>query len=136
MEGGTGSWRREAREWATCLCYAALMDKNTTAGTGANRGAATIVAEFRRSLSDAAPPPNAELAVQALWWAGKGEWDRAHECVQQREGEPRCDLVHAHLHRVEGDLSNAGYWYRRAREPAATMSTDEEWVALVTRFLS
>ena len=92
--------------------------------------------EFRRSLSGATPPKDADLALQALWWSGKGEWNRAHECVQQREGEPACDLVHAHLHRVEGDLSNAGYWYRRAGEAMTTDTLDEEWARLVTRFLS
>ncbi len=91
--------------------------------------------QFRHTLS-AASPPDADHALQALWWSGKGEWERAHECAQQGEGERDCDLVHAHLHRVEGDLSNAGYWYRRAGEAVATSSTDEEWAALVTRFLS
>jgi hypothetical protein len=92
--------------------------------------------EFRRSLSEEVPPQGVDLPLQALWWSGKDDWDRAHQCVQQREGEPDCDLVHAHLHRVEGDLSNAGYWYRRAGEAAATSSTEEEWAALATRFLS
>jgi hypothetical protein len=92
--------------------------------------------EFRQSLSEAAPPKNADLALQGLWWSGKGEWERAHQCVQQREGEAACDLVHGHLHRVEGDLTNAGYWYRRAGEQVATDTTDEEWAALVSRFLA
>jgi hypothetical protein len=92
--------------------------------------------EFRESLSGEAPPQDAGLALQALWWVGKGDWERAHRCVQQREGEPDCDLVHAHLHRVERDLANAGYWYRRAGEAAATGSTDAEWAAMVTRFLA
>jgi hypothetical protein len=92
--------------------------------------------DFRRTLSDASPPPSADLPLQALWWSGKGEWDRAHRCAQQREGERDCDLVHAHLHRVEGDLSNASHWYQRAGEPVAKTPTDEEWAALVTRFLS
>jgi len=96
----------------------------------------TTLDEFRRSLSGAAPPEGADPALQALWWSGKGGWGRAHECVQQREGDRDCDLVHAHLHRAEGDLSNAGYWYRRAGEPMATGTTDEEWAALASRFLA
>jgi hypothetical protein len=92
--------------------------------------------EFRESLSGEAPPTDADLALQALWWVGKGDWERAHRCVQEREGEPDCDLVHAHLHRVEGDLTNAGYWYRRAGQAAATGSTESEWAKMVTRFLS
>ena len=62
---------------------------------------------FARSLSAAAPPERANLALQALWWAGKGEWERAHRCAQQGEGDPGSDLVHAHLHRQEGDTANA-----------------------------
>jgi hypothetical protein len=92
--------------------------------------------EFRRSLSEEVPPQGVDLPLQALWWSGKDDWDRAHQCVQQREGERDCDLVHAHLHRVEGDLSNAGYWYRRAGQPVATSTTDEEWAALASRFLA
>ena len=49
--------------------------------------------------------------------------------------EPGCDLVHAHLHRVEGDLSNAGYWYSRAGRPAATGTLDDEWNAVVGELL-
>ncbi len=86
--------------------------------------------DYHRSLADAAPPTGLDLAQQALWWVGKGEWDRAHECAQQHEGEPRCDWVHAHLHRVEGDLPNAGYWYRRAGKPVATGPTADEWSAI------
>jgi hypothetical protein len=44
-------------------------------------------------------------------------------------------LVHAHLHRVEGDLSNAGYWYRRAGRKPADMTLDDEWKALTAQFL-
>ena len=55
--------------------------------------------------------PDAPLA--ALWWAAKGEWDKAHEIVQD-EDDADAAWVHAYLHRVEGDLGNAGYWYRRA----------------------
>lgn len=35
--------------------------------------------------------------------------------------------VHAYLHRVEGDLANAGYWYRRADKPASEAALTEEW---------
>ncbi len=91
---------------------------------------------FRHSLSDAVPPEGTNLAMQALWWAGKGDWDRAHGCAQQREGDPACDWVHAYLHRVEGDLGNAGYWYRRAERPVATVPLQQEWAAIATQLLS
>lgn len=90
---------------------------------------------FTQSVS-AEAPPDVGLALQALWWARRGDWSRAHECVQQREGEADCDSVHAHLHRQEGDLNNAGYWYRRAGRPIPQLSLDEEWNSLATELLS
>ncbi|WP_305907773.1 hypothetical protein Q9L42_014040 [Methylomarinum sp. Ch1-1] len=52
---------------------------------------------------------------QALQLARDGHWERAHEMVQPYSDKMAC-LIHAYLHREEGDLSNAGYWYRRAGE--------------------
>jgi len=95
----------------------------------------TTVDEFRRSVSAPQPPAGVSPALQALWWLAKDDWDRAHKVIQQHEGQPDCDLVHAHLHRVEGDLSNAGYWYRHAGRPAATNAIDEEWGAVVAELL-
>jgi len=89
------------------------------------------VEEFQVSLFADAPQAEMSLPQQALWWAGKGNWERAHECVQQREGDPDCDLVHAYLHRLEGDLRNAAYWYRRAGHRVATDLLKAEWDALV-----
>lgn len=91
-------------------------------------------AEFRASLSAAEPPAGLAPALQALWHAAKGEWDKAHDITQGGGGE--LDWVHAYLHRVEGDLSNAGYWYRRANKPVATGPLDEEWGALASTFLA
>ena len=91
---------------------------------------------FQRSLSGTTPPQGIDLALQALWWAGRGDWNRAHQCAQQQEGDPGCDWVHAYLHRQEGDLSNAGYWYRRAGQKVATVPLQDEWVAISTRLLS
>ncbi len=86
--------------------------------------------------SGTTPPAEARPALQALWWVRRGDWHRAHECVQAHEGEAECDRVHAHLHRQEGDLSNAGYWYRRAGGKPPEQSLDEEWTALATEMLA
>lgn len=85
---------------------------------------------FRASLAAGAPPAGLSPPLRALWHAGRDEWDVAHEIVQA-EDSAEAALVHAHLHRVEGDLANAGYWYRRAGRPVAEVSTAEEWGALV-----
>jgi hypothetical protein len=97
---------------------------------------AGTVESFRNSLAAEAPPDGADLALQALWWAGKGDWNKAHACAQQDEGNADCDLVHAHLHRVEGDLGNAGYWYRRAGVPMASDALPQEWEQIAVRLLS
>ena len=91
---------------------------------------------FRDSLSDPAFPDGLDIPLQALWWAGKGDWNRAHACAQQREGERDSDWVHAYLHRMEGDMANAGDWYQRADEPVADMPVAEEWSAIAARLLA
>lgn len=81
------------------------------------------------------PPEGLSMCLQALWWDKKGNWDRAHD-IAQEEGSREGDWIHAYLHRVEGDLGNAGYWYRRADKPAKSKeSLPEEWDELVTFFL-
>ena len=91
-------------------------------------------AKFEKSLSLPAPPGGLTPALQGLWWAAKGEWDRAHKRVQD-EDNAEAAWVHAYLHRVEGDLPNAHYWYRQAGRPAASGSLDEEWRAMTASLL-
>jgi hypothetical protein len=66
-----------------------------------------------------------EPSLKALTLLASGDWEAAHTLVQD-DPSPEAAWVHAHLHRVEGDLSNAGYWYRRAGKPQATNDLDEE----------
>lgn len=65
-------------------------------------------------------------ALQALWYDKKGDWDRAHEIVQNASDADSA-WVHAYLHRQEGDFSNAGYWYRRTGKPESKVSLHQEW---------
>lgn len=51
--------------------------------------------------------------LKALDLAREGRWDEAHQLVQSSSDQLAC-LIHAYLHREEGDSGNAGYWYRRA----------------------
>lgn len=95
----------------------------------------STVADLRRTLADTGPPQGLDTALQALWHAAKGEWDKAHELAQSREDATGA-WVHAYLHRVEGDQSNAGYWYRRAGRPHATASLDDEWQEIAGALLS
>lgn len=90
--------------------------------------------EFRRSLSEPAPPTGLSRALGGLWWDAKGDWKRAHESAQQDEG-PDGSLVHAYLHRKEGDQSNAAYWYSRAGKPVSREPLDAEWLGIATDLL-
>jgi hypothetical protein len=92
------------------------------------------MAEFRASLSGAAPAPNVAPPLIALWWAAKGAWDQAHKIVQD-EGSADAAWVHAYLHRVEGDLGNAGYWYRQAGKPVASGPLESEWEQMASVLL-
>lgn len=91
---------------------------------------------FRRTLRGLTPPPGLVPALEALWWEAKGDWTKAHEIAQAHEGDAACDWVHAYLHRVEGDLANAKYWYRQAGKPAETGDMKDEWAATVAALLS
>ena len=82
--------------------------------------------EFKDSLSLDVPPQDLSGAVQALWHVANNNWDRAHELAQNQDDGVGA-WVHAHLHRVEGDLGNAGYWYRRADRPECAASLEAEW---------
>jgi hypothetical protein len=92
------------------------------------------MSDFRASLSGTAPASSVEPPLAALWWAAKGEWDRAHKIVMNEETADAA-WVHAYLHRVEGDLGNAGYWYRQAGQPAAQDSLEAEWERIVSALL-
>jgi len=88
------------------------------------------ISEFRATLSDPNPPEVPAL-IGALWWDAKGDWKRAHSIAQEID-DASAAWVHAYLHRREGDLANAEYWYGRARRPVATDSLDEEWARIVS----
>ena len=90
---------------------------------------------FEKSLKQAQPPAGLSRALEALWHERRGNWDRAHQIAQDIAG-PEGAWVHAYLHRREGDIGNAGYWYRRAGRRAATGPLDDEWRAIVEDLLA
>jgi hypothetical protein len=96
---------------------------------------ATGFDQFKASLSGAAPPAGLDRALAALWHAAKGDWTKAHELAQEQDDATGA-WVHAYLHRVEGDQSNAGYWYRRAGKPHARAALETEWEEIARALLS
>lgn len=94
--------------------------------------------EFQQSIArDAMPPAALSLAVKALWHDARGDWDRAHACAQEEHARDG-SWVHAFLHRKEGDLGNAGYWYSRAgrKMPASGVSLEAEWEQIARELLA
>lgn len=90
--------------------------------------------EFKQ-LSEKEPPPQVLPPVlQALWYDKKGNWDTAHEIVQNAN-DPDSAWIHAYLHRKEGDLTNARYWYRRSNQPEFKGGLDQEWEQIASMLL-
>jgi hypothetical protein len=88
------------------------------------------IAEFRVMTAD-----QLSGVLLALWWDGQGDWYRAHEVAQEIPGQDGA-WVHAYLHRKEGDLGNASYWYSQAGRPVARGDFAEEWHAIVSELLA
>ena len=89
--------------------------------------------EFQGTLRSDTPPAVAPL-LRALWHDARGDWDAAHHVAQEIDDESGA-WVHAYLHRKEGDLGNAAYWYGRANQPVATDSLEAEWDRITTALL-
>ncbi|MEN7551027.1 hypothetical protein AAG747_24110 [Rapidithrix thailandica] len=90
--------------------------------------------EFSNSLASPFPPHKLSQALKALWYDAKGDWDTAHDMAQEDSGNEAA-WVHAYLHRKEGDLSNANYWYQRAGQTMSSHSLKEEWVIVARTLL-
>jgi hypothetical protein len=90
---------------------------------------------FTRSVLENKPPTPLTPSLQALWWAAKDDWERAHQIVMAHDDRD-CAWVHAYLHRREGDLPNARWWYNESKRPVATGSLDNEWSAIVRALLN
>jgi hypothetical protein len=92
------------------------------------------LAEFKRTTSEDTPPPTLSEPLRALWHDAKGNWDTAHEVAQNIDSVTGA-WIHAYLHRKEGDLGNAGYWYQRAQKPECRSSLDAEWEQIADALL-
>lgn len=90
--------------------------------------------EFQKSLAESSPPEGVHRLLRALWYDARGDWEEAHRIAQSVEGRNGA-WVHGYLHRKEGDLSNAEYWYSRAGRRNPGTSLEWEWEQLVKAFL-
>ena len=90
--------------------------------------------EFRQTLSFDKPPVNISAYLLSLWHDAKGDWERSHTIIQDIN-DTTAAWIHAYLHRKEGDIGNADYWYRRAGKTRPTVSLKEEQEEIIKAFL-
>ena len=91
--------------------------------------------EFLESINNDLPAPDLAETLTSLWWDKKGDWDRAH-AIAQNIPSTRGSAVHAYLHREEGVLWNADYWYSRAGRSRPDIPLEAEWQQLVEEMLA
>ena len=92
------------------------------------------IQEFKNSLTEKFPSKSLSVQIEALWWDAKGDWKQAHDLIDHLDDAISAH-IHAYLHRVEGDLWNARYWYNRAKQPEFKGSLDEEWEYLLEKYI-
>jgi hypothetical protein len=92
------------------------------------------ITEFEASLANGEPPPRLPPLLVALWHERRGNWNRAHDITQDID-DGDAAWVHAYLHRREGDLPNASYWYRQASRPVERGPLEDEWRTIAAALL-
>ena len=91
--------------------------------------------DFLQSVQDEYPPENLSDTLTSLWWDKKGDWDKAH-FIAQNIATLQGSAVHAYLHREEGVMWNADYWYGRAGRKRPDIPLSEEWRELVEEMMA
>ncbi|UZD24241.1 hypothetical protein PBT90_12685 [Algoriphagus halophytocola] len=89
--------------------------------------------QYTSFLADKAGLADLSPVLKALWYDGNGDWKKAHDQVDSLGGKDAA-RIHAYLHRKEGDLWNADYWYGRSGESRPEQTLDEEWAMLMERY--
>ena len=90
--------------------------------------------QFQQSLSQTSPPSSISKHLESLWYDGKGDWEQSHNIIQDIN-DSNASWIHAYLHRKEGDIWNADYWYQRSGKKRPNISLMEEWEAIVKTLL-
>ena len=86
--------------------------------------------QFQQSLSFSTPPSTVSDHLKALWYDAKDDWQQSHNIIQDINDD-NAAWIHAYLHRKEGDIWNADYWYRRAGRKRPGFTLLEEWEHIV-----
>jgi hypothetical protein len=89
---------------------------------------------FQHSLQYSHPPEGLPSLLLALWYESKGDWESCHTIVQDIPSKEAA-LIHAYLHRKEGDRLNAEYWYQRGGGKLPQISLEDELNQLIIKHL-
>lgn len=82
--------------------------------------------QFKQSFSQDGPPSQVSDHLKALWHDARGNWEQSHNIIQDID-DTNAAWIHAYLHRKEGDIWNADYWYRKAGKKRPSVSLQQEW---------
>ncbi len=92
------------------------------------------LAAFKESLAGDQPPSETSVYLKALWYDARENWHQAHDLIQDVPDQT-ASWIHAYLHRKEGDIWNADYWYQKAGRKRPAVSLQEEWEQIATALL-
>ena len=90
--------------------------------------------EYKQSLTLSSAPSTISEHLKALWYDAKGNWEQSHNIIQDI-GDANASWIHAYLHRKEGDIGNADYWYHRAGKKRPAVSLEEEWETIAKKII-
>lgn len=76
-----------------------------------------------------------QLLLQAVDRALAGDWQAAHEIAQEHEDDDVANWIHAVVHWIEGDLSNARYWFRQAGRQMSDHATPADTLEAIQAVL-
>ncbi|MGZ5218993.1 MAG: hypothetical protein ACXWC7_02910 [Chitinophagaceae bacterium] len=90
--------------------------------------------QFKQSFSQDRPPSHVSDHLKALWHDARGNWEQSHNIIQD-VNDKNAAWIHAYLHRKEGDIWNADYWYGKAGKKRPPVSLQQEWENIVTALM-
>ena len=90
--------------------------------------------QFQQSVSQSSPPSDISKHLESLWYDAKGDWEKSHNIIQDLS-DSNSSWIHAYLHRKEGDIWNADYWYNRAGKTRPAITLDEEWEEIAKKMI-